>query len=125
MNAIKIFRKLSNKTLSLFINNDKFKNKISKFIREIRRVIKAFKTKNLKINIDLNLIIRVIKKLIIKKEILKHENKRLKEILIKKKKRRKRGKIIKLFFKNKAKQVMFFFSSKIAVTRIRQKKFKI
>ena len=60
--------------------------------------MKALKVENPKININMNLIIQATEKLVIKKEILKHKNKGLKEALMKEKKRRKKGKTMKLFF---------------------------
>ena len=62
----------------------------------MRRAIKSLKIKNFYINKNINLIIRRIEKLIIKKNILKYTNNKLIEILIEEKKRCKRDKLIGL-----------------------------
>jgi len=70
----------------------------------------------------LDLIIRATEKLVVKNDILEHENKGLRAALVDEKKRRKKGKAIGLFPKDKPGEAIFFSPAKIAAIRTRHEK---
>ena len=121
LDGAKNLQKLPSKTLSPSPSDDESKNKTPESVRGVRRAVKALKAKDLGISAGLDLIIRATEKLVIEKELLEHENKRLREALVGEKKRRKRGKAMDLFSKDEAGQAMFFSPSKVAAARTRQK----
>ena len=81
--------------------------------------MKTIRSETIDINERLDLIIRVTEKLVIKNNILEHENKGLRNALINEKKRRKKVKAMGLFSKDKPGEAVFFSLAKIAAIRTR------
>ena len=100
-------------------NDKKSKNKTPTSVRGVRRAVKTIRSETTDINEGLDLIIRATEKLVIKNNILEHENKGLRNALIDEKKRRKKSKAMGLFSKDKPREAVFFSPAKIAAIRTR------
>ena len=120
--SYKNFFKTSNQTPILFSSDEELKQKIPNFVQNVRHAIKALKEENPTLNFGINLIIHGMEKFIIEKNILQYQVDQLQEIIVNEKKQQKWNKNISLFIKNELEQIMFFFPSKIAVAKTRQKK---
>ena len=87
LNLIKVLSILKKTTPLLVLSNTKIKRKTPGSIRAVRRTIKAISKEESDITQAIQLIIRVTEKLVIRNEILEHQNRALYEVLIGKKKR--------------------------------------
>ena len=116
----KILNQLKKKTPSPISSDNESQRKTPCSVRGIRRTIKAIQSETTDMTTELDLVIRASEKLAIRNEILEHEIKGLRTVLIDEKKRRKRGKPMGLFIKDEPGQAMFFSPAKIAAVRARQ-----
>jgi DDE superfamily endonuclease len=86
-------------------------------VRAVRRTVKAIIKEETVISNRIGNLIRAAEKLSVENEILRHENKGLRETVIGEKKRRKRGNAMGLIDKDRPGQAQFFSPSKVALAR--------
>ena len=113
----KVLSQLEQKTLSSTPSDTEAKRPTSSSVRDLRRAVKAARTKTTDMTAELKLIIRASEKLAVQAEILEYENVELCTALVNEKKRRKKGKHMGLFTKNEPGQAMFFSPVKITAVR--------
>lgn len=86
-------------------------------VRAVRRTVKAIMREEAAVSNGIGNLIRAAEKLSVENEILRHENKGLRETVIGEKKRRKRGHAMGLIDKDHPGQAQFFSPSKVALAR--------
>jgi len=90
-------------------------------VLDLRRTVKMIRKKAMEVTEEMELVIKASEKLAFEKEILEHDNMRLKQAAALEKTRRKRGKPMGLFEPDCPGQAQFFSPSKIAAVRERLK----
>ena len=120
LNPKKVLDQIKKKTPSPPLSDNDSKRITPSSVRGIRRTIKAVQSETTDIATGLDLIIRATEKLVIKNNILEHENKGLRTALIDEKSRRKKGKPMGLFTKDEPGQAIFFSPAKITAVRAHQ-----
>src|ERR1700761_5831590 len=86
-------------------------------MRDVRNLVKRIQTTHNTIESDINLLIKSLESVVLKNELLHHENQQLIATLSNERKRRKRGKPLGLIGKDEPKYGQFFSPQKILLRR--------
>lgn len=105
------------KTPSPISSDSEIKRKTPGSVRGIQRTLKAISKDKLDITAGLELIAKASEKLAIRADLMEHENRGLRQVIINEKRHRKKGKAMGLLAKNEPGQAMFFSPAKIGAIR--------